>query len=57
MYSERCDLDIKIIRRRAELAEGELLALRPAGVDAILRNVDIIISDVKSYDRVIHAIV
>ena len=52
-----CDADIEIIRRRAELAEGELLAFRPAGVDAIFRNVDIVISDVKSYDRVIDAIV
>ena len=49
--------DVKIIRRRAELAEGELLDFGPAGVDAIFRNVDEIISDVKSYDRMIDAVV
>ena len=49
--------DVKIIRGRAELAEGELLAFRPARVDAIFRNVDEVISDVKSYDRMIDAVV
>jgi len=51
------DSDIVVIRGRAELAEGELLAVGSAGVNAVLRHVDDVVSDVKSDDRVIHAIV
>jgi hypothetical protein len=49
--------DVKIIRGRTELTEGKLLTLGAARMDTILRNVDEVVSYVKSYDRVIHAIV
>jgi hypothetical protein len=49
--------NVEIIGGRAELAESELLALCPAGMDTIFRHVDDVVSDVKSYDRVVHAIV
>jgi hypothetical protein len=49
--------DVVIVRGRAELTERKLLAVGAAGVYAILRHVNDIISYVKSYDRMIHAIV
>ena len=51
------DADVEIVGGRAELAERKLLALGSAGVDAILRHVDDVVSYVKPYDRVIDAIV
>jgi hypothetical protein len=49
--------DVVIVRGRAELAESELLALVPTGMDAIFRHVDEVVSYVEAYDSVIHAIV
>ena len=49
--------NVEIIRGRAELSESELLAFGLAGMDAILRHVDEVVSYVEAYDRVIHAIV
>jgi hypothetical protein len=51
------DTNVEIIRGRAELTESKLLTLAPAGMDTILRHIDEVVSYVKSYDRMIHAIV
>jgi hypothetical protein len=51
------DANIEIIGGRAELTESKLLTFRPAGMDTILRHVDKVVSDVKAYHGVIHAIV
>ena len=48
---------VKIISRRAELIERELLAVGAARVDTVLRNVDVEVADVKSYDRVVDTVV
>jgi hypothetical protein len=43
--------DVKIVCGRAELTESKLLTLDAAGVDAILGNMDEMVSDAKSDDR------
>lgn len=52
-----CDTNVEGISGRAKLTERKLLTLGPASMDTILRHVDQVVPYVKSYDRVVHAIV
>jgi hypothetical protein len=57
MFSDPVTLTLKLYSGERNWLRATLLPFGSAGVDIILGHVDKIVSDVKSYDRVIHAIV